>query len=222
MPKNLNTSYFLGLSSDQMDEIKNCYVQSEPTAPAPLSGQNPYHINDLDLQAGLILASYENVISGTNMGSWYTGVGPVVVLNRQSAQENPVILYSNHLLPNYSLVKLDDSTLIITNLVSNMAKGLIIRHRSVPLFSIIIKNFKEKRMRSLTLKFEHQMVLNISQLAKSEMLTFYEFERKLFAIDESIDKEGFSLEHDTRFDAPPIDKESMNKPKSKSKVKTGK
>uniref|UniRef100_A0A915IPU6 Uncharacterized protein n=1 Tax=Romanomermis culicivorax TaxID=13658 RepID=A0A915IPU6_ROMCU len=53
-------------------------------------------------------------------------LSPVVVLDRHTVQENQVILFNDRLLPNYDLVKLDNSTLLITDVVSNAAKGLII------------------------------------------------------------------------------------------------
>uniref|UniRef100_A0A915JQB5 Uncharacterized protein n=1 Tax=Romanomermis culicivorax TaxID=13658 RepID=A0A915JQB5_ROMCU len=80
-------------------------------------------------------------------------LSPVVVLDRHSVEENQVIMFSDRLLLNYDLVILDDSTLIITNLVSNLAKSLIITQTGVPLLSIIINNYNDSRMRSLTLTF---------------------------------------------------------------------
>uniref|UniRef100_A0A915JEJ7 Uncharacterized protein n=1 Tax=Romanomermis culicivorax TaxID=13658 RepID=A0A915JEJ7_ROMCU len=125
-------------------------------------------------------------------------LSPVVVLNRHSVQENHVIVFKDRSLPNYDLIELDDSTLIITNLASSIVKSYVITETSVPLISIIINDYKDDHMRSLTLKFEQGLALNIHQLIGKPMLNYNQFESKLSLSYESIAREGFSLEHDTR------------------------
>uniref|UniRef100_A0A915LAA9 Uncharacterized protein n=1 Tax=Romanomermis culicivorax TaxID=13658 RepID=A0A915LAA9_ROMCU len=71
----LINTYENNSNSVNLDSLKF----SKPRAPTPPPGQNPYDVNDLDLQADLTLASYENAAAGTNMGGWYTGVGLTLV-----------------------------------------------------------------------------------------------------------------------------------------------
>uniref|UniRef100_A0A915KH86 Uncharacterized protein n=1 Tax=Romanomermis culicivorax TaxID=13658 RepID=A0A915KH86_ROMCU len=108
-------------------------------------------------------------------------------------------MFNGRSLPNYDLVKLEDSTLIITNLASNIAKSYVISETSVPLISIIVKDYEDKHTGSLMLKFEQELTINISQLIGKPMLTYFQFETKLSSSHASVTGEEFSLQHDVRF-----------------------
>uniref|UniRef100_A0A915KJ02 Uncharacterized protein n=1 Tax=Romanomermis culicivorax TaxID=13658 RepID=A0A915KJ02_ROMCU len=107
-----------------------------------------------------------------------------------------------------------------------MAKSLIISQSSVPLLSVIVKNYKDDRMRTLTLKFERGLELKMDKMNENQMLKFHEFEKRFFYITERITEEKFTLEYDTRFDVSRnYDRliqigTSMTKPKVKSTSKS--
>uniref|UniRef100_A0A915K3G9 Uncharacterized protein n=1 Tax=Romanomermis culicivorax TaxID=13658 RepID=A0A915K3G9_ROMCU len=123
---------------------------------------------------------------------------PVVVLDRHSVQENQVILFDDRSFPNYNLVKLDSSTLLITDVLSNAGKGLIFSQLSIPLLIVMVKNYKDDRMRTLTLKFERGMQLNMNQVDENGILKFEEFNDRFSTFTERMAKEEFFLEYDTR------------------------
>uniref|UniRef100_A0A915HVG8 Uncharacterized protein n=1 Tax=Romanomermis culicivorax TaxID=13658 RepID=A0A915HVG8_ROMCU len=126
-------------------------------------------------------------------------LSPVVHLSRHVVQKNHVIMFNDRSLPNYDLVKLEDSTLIVTNLASDIAKSHVISETSVPLISIIVKDYEDNYAGSLMLKFEQELTINISQLIAKPMLTYFQFETKLSSSHESVSEEEFSLQHDIRF-----------------------
>uniref|UniRef100_A0A915L8B7 Uncharacterized protein n=1 Tax=Romanomermis culicivorax TaxID=13658 RepID=A0A915L8B7_ROMCU len=78
-----------------------------------------------------------------------------------------------------------------------MAKSLMMTQTSIPLLSIIINNYKDNRMRSLTLKFEQELTFNIAQLDENRMLPYFKFTKRLHLMVNSMKEEEFTLEHDT-------------------------
>uniref|UniRef100_A0A915KGJ4 Uncharacterized protein n=1 Tax=Romanomermis culicivorax TaxID=13658 RepID=A0A915KGJ4_ROMCU len=123
---------------------------------------------------------------------------PVIVLDRHSVQENQVILFDDRSFPNYDLVKLDDSTLLITDVLSNAGKGLIFSQLSIPLLVVMVKNYKDDRMRTLMLKFERGVQFNMDQVDENRILKFDVFDKRFSTFVERMAKEEFILKYDTR------------------------
>uniref|UniRef100_A0A915JD43 Uncharacterized protein n=1 Tax=Romanomermis culicivorax TaxID=13658 RepID=A0A915JD43_ROMCU len=123
---------------------------------------------------------------------------PTVMLDRHSVYKNQVILFDDRSLPNYDLVKLDNTTLLITDVLSNAGKGLIFSQLSIPLLVVMVKNYKDDRMRTLTLKFEQEMQLSMDKVDENGMMEFDEFDKRFSSLTERLAREEFFLEYDTR------------------------
>uniref|UniRef100_A0A915IA59 Uncharacterized protein n=1 Tax=Romanomermis culicivorax TaxID=13658 RepID=A0A915IA59_ROMCU len=124
---------------------------------------------------------------------------PIVVLDPFVVEKNQTILFDSRVMNNYDVVELDDSTLLITNMASDMIKSLILTAQSVPLLTIIIEDYKSERMRDVRLKFEQDVEIDLINLDGRRIISYDVFQMKINLMSERINEEGLILRHDRRF-----------------------
>uniref|UniRef100_A0A915HER2 Uncharacterized protein n=1 Tax=Romanomermis culicivorax TaxID=13658 RepID=A0A915HER2_ROMCU len=97
--------------------------------------------------------------------------------------------------------ELDNSTLLITNMASDMMQMFILKEEDVPLLTIIIEHYKSEQMKNTKLKFEHGIELDLNNLNGHEIINYFTFKLKIHVMCKHIGEEGLVLRQDLRFNS---------------------
>uniref|UniRef100_A0A915I8W8 Uncharacterized protein n=1 Tax=Romanomermis culicivorax TaxID=13658 RepID=A0A915I8W8_ROMCU len=209
-----NTPYYLEIEPivhhSSMVLLINMIVREEIT---------PYRIGAIRLNDVISLENYKKVkvsaksdfileYNNTSMTPKVTPLprvicpfSPIVVLNPFVVERGQTILFNDRIMTNYDLVELDNSTLLITNMVSDMMQMFILKEEDVPLLTIIIEHYKSEQMKNTKLKFEHGIELDLNNLNGHEIINYFTFKLKIHLMSKHIDEEGLIMQRDLRFNA---------------------
>uniref|UniRef100_A0A915JGJ5 Uncharacterized protein n=1 Tax=Romanomermis culicivorax TaxID=13658 RepID=A0A915JGJ5_ROMCU len=123
----------------------------------------------------------------------------IVTIDENTVEEHQELLFQGRSLINYDFFKIHESILVITNARVDMMKSLVLASSSQPLLTVIVKNFRSSKMRSLKMKFDNDIEIHLGNLNRSKMTTSSDFMIKIERMASRLSQRAFLLRKDTRF-----------------------
>uniref|UniRef100_A0A915I1V3 Uncharacterized protein n=1 Tax=Romanomermis culicivorax TaxID=13658 RepID=A0A915I1V3_ROMCU len=123
----------------------------------------------------------------------------IVIFDENSVEEYEDLLFVDRPLINYNLIMIDNSTLVITNAAVDAMKTFVLSSYGQPLHTIIVKDLDKSKMRTLKLKFDYNIIIDLSNLDESKIFNLNGFRRKIEKIAAHLSRTTFLLRKDTRF-----------------------
>uniref|UniRef100_A0A915JJX6 Uncharacterized protein n=1 Tax=Romanomermis culicivorax TaxID=13658 RepID=A0A915JJX6_ROMCU len=146
-------------------------------------------ILEMDLSGKLEMKPVQKIVDPLN---------PVVILDMDTVEYGQTIFFTDRALINYDLVRVSESILVITNLASNMMKGLFLDAGTVPFLTVVLKQYTDEKMRSLKLKFEQDLQFDLDKLDQKRIISLTDFKSKIETMNQRMKQKPFIFRQDFR------------------------
>uniref|UniRef100_A0A915HI34 Uncharacterized protein n=1 Tax=Romanomermis culicivorax TaxID=13658 RepID=A0A915HI34_ROMCU len=127
-------------------------------------------------------------------------VSPVMLIDPALIEQAQTFLFKGRTLTNYDLVLYQNTTLIITNLASDVFKTLTLSNASPYFYTVILKNFTDEKMRTIKLEFEDGMIFDLMKFNPKQAISYTDFIQKLHVFAQYIRKKTSIMNNHAAFE----------------------